>query len=118
MNAHSNQQFQLCENCLSFALYIHTFVCFVFGSTFNTFLFVLVYLLVFFSSFFACLLGLGIRMCAEMIFDQIFTGIIKAKYHFDDGSSIGIFVSTLKYNIPIYSFGLKNLLDVLLRIYC
>lgn len=64
------------------------------------------------------LVGLGIRMCAEMIFDQIFTGIIKAKYHFDDGSSIGIFVYTLKYNIPIYSFGLKNLLDVLLRIYC
>ena len=63
-------------------------------------------------------LYLGIRMCAEMIFDQIFTGIINAKYHFDGGSSIGIFVSTLKYNNPIYTFGLKNLLDVLLRIYC
>ena len=57
----------------------------------------------------------------QMIFDQIFTGIINAKYHFDGGSSIGIFrifVSTLKYNNPIYTFGLKNLLDVLLRIYC
>ena len=48
-------------------------------------------------------------------FDQIFTGIINAKYHFDGGSSIGIFVSTLKYNNPIYTFGLKNLLDVFIN---
>ena len=63
-------------------------------------------------------MGLYCYAVLQMIFDQIFTGIINAKYHFDGGSSIGIFVSTLKYNNPIYTFGLKNLLDVLLRIYC